>query len=119
MRQVRVKAIPGLLEARERKMFRERVGFIVWVSDAKAAKNLDKYGVLHYVSKRMNYAVLYGDADQAQELERTLLRLPYVRKVERSYRNEILAEYLLQNSKKSRSQPAATETQTAERGTFS
>lgn len=91
-------------------MFRERVGFIVWVSDPKAARNLDKYGVLHYVSKRMNYAVLYGNADQAQELEKTLSRLPYVRKVERSYRNEMLADYLRQTSEKSRSQPTTSET---------
>jgi uncharacterized protein YlbG (UPF0298 family) len=74
-------------------LFRDRIGFIVWINDVKAARNLEKYGHLHYISRRLHYAVLYAYAEQEEELAKTLMRLPYVRKVERSYRNEIRTEY--------------------------
>lgn len=74
-------------------MFPERTGYIVWFSDWKAARALDKYGSLHYMSRKMNYAVLYIDADAAEDTVRNLQRLSYVRKVERSYRGEIKTEY--------------------------
>lgn len=74
-------------------MIAERVGYIIWFSDWKAARGLEKYGTLHYLSKRMQYAVLYMNADTAEEAVRNLQRLPYVRRVERSYRSEIRTEY--------------------------
>jgi uncharacterized protein YlbG (UPF0298 family) len=74
-------------------MFAERVGYIVWFSDLKAAKGLEKYGSLHYLSRKMHYAVLYMNADSAEEAVMNLQRLPYVRKIERSYRGEIKTEY--------------------------
>lgn len=73
--------------------FGERTGFIVWYNDWKAARGLDKYGSLHYMSRKMHYAVLYVAADAAEETMRNLQRLPYVKKIERSYRNEIKTEY--------------------------
>ena len=73
--------------------FGERTGYIVWYSDWKAARGLDKYGVLHYMSRKMNYAVLYLGAESAEETLRHLQKLPYVKKIERSYRNEIKTEY--------------------------
>lgn len=74
-------------------MFVERSGLIIWFQDLKAAKNLEKYGSLHYISKKMHYAVLYVHADRQEEIIRNIQRLPYVKKVERSYRNEIKTEY--------------------------
>lgn len=74
-------------------MVPERTGFIVWVSDVKAARNLEKYGSLHYVSRKMHYAVLYVNADRAEETMKNVKRLSYVKKIERSYRNELKTEY--------------------------
>jgi len=74
-------------------MFVERLGIIVWLSDTKSARNLEKYGTLHYISKKMFYAVLYVHADRAEETIKSIQRLPYVKKVERSYRAEIPTEY--------------------------
>ena len=74
-------------------MFAERTGYIVWFSDWKAARGLEKYGTLHYISRRMNYAVMYMNAEAAEETVRNLQRLPFVCKVERSYRGEIKTEY--------------------------
>lgn len=74
-------------------MFAERTGFIIWVSDLKAARNLEKYGTVHYISRRMHYVVMYVNAERAEDTMKNVNRLSYVRKVERSYRNEIKTEY--------------------------
>lgn len=74
-------------------MLAERTGFIIWVSDVKAARNLEKYGSVHYISRRMHYVVMYVNADRAEETMKNIRRLSYVRKIERSYRNEIKTEY--------------------------
>jgi uncharacterized protein YlbG (UPF0298 family) len=74
-------------------MFAERTGYIIWVSDIKAARNLEKYGTVHYISRRMHYVVMYVNADRADEVAKNIRRLSYVRKIERSYRNEIKTEY--------------------------
>ncbi|MBB3110481.1 uncharacterized protein YlbG (UPF0298 family) [Paenibacillus phyllosphaerae] len=74
-------------------MFSERTGYIVWVSDLKAARNLEKYGSVHYMSRKMHYVVMYMNADRAEETVRNIQRLSFVRKIERSYRNEIKTEY--------------------------
>ncbi|GIO65453.1 YlbG family protein [Paenibacillus sp. FSL M7-1455] len=74
-------------------MFAERTGYIIWVTDVKAARNLEKYGTVHYISRRMHYVVMYVNADRAEETAKNIRRLSYVRKIERSYRNEIKTEY--------------------------
>ena len=83
-------------------MFPERTGYIIWVSDVKAARNLEKYGSLHYISRKMHYAVLYVNADRAEETMKNVKRLSYVKKIERSYRNEIKTEYSGQFEEKTR-----------------
>lgn len=74
-------------------MLAERTGYIIWVSDVKAARNLEKYGSVHYISRRMHYVVMYVNADRAEETMKNIRRLSYVRKIERSYRTEIKTEY--------------------------
>ncbi|WP_438433513.1 YlbG family protein [Gorillibacterium sp. sgz500922] len=74
-------------------MFTDRSGLIVWVSDIKPAKNLEKYGTVHYISKRMNYVAMYVHTEKLDESIRLLQRLPYVKKVEKSMRKEIKTEY--------------------------
>jgi uncharacterized protein YlbG (UPF0298 family) len=74
-------------------MLHERAGMIVWVTDVKQARNLDKYGSVHYISKKMRYAVLYMNADRYEDTARNVAKLAYVKKVERSLRNEIKTEY--------------------------
>ncbi|ALS27454.1 YlbG family protein [Paenibacillus cisolokensis] len=74
-------------------MIAERTGYIVWVTDLKAARALDKYGTVHYMSRKMHYVVMYMNADRSEETIRNIQRLPYVKKIERSYRNEIKTEY--------------------------
>lgn len=74
-------------------MFAERKGLIVWVSDTKAARSLDKFGSLHYISRKMKYAVLYVNADRVDEISAQIKRLNFVKNLEFSYRNELKTEY--------------------------
>ncbi|WJH33206.1 YlbG family protein [Paenibacillus aurantius] len=83
-------------------MFTERSGLIVWVTDTKPARNLERYGTVHYISKKMQYVAMYVHADKLEDTMRNLQRLPYVKKVERSYRNEIKTEYTSNMADKTR-----------------
>ena len=64
----------------------KRRGLIVWVYSLKQLKNLKKFGLLHYVSRRMKYVVLYLNEETLEETEERIRKLHFVRNVERSYR---------------------------------
>lgn len=74
-------------------MMTERTGLIVWVNDVKSAKGLERYGTIHYISKKMHYVAMYVHAEREEEIVRHLQKLSYVKKVEKSFRNEIPTEY--------------------------
>lgn len=67
-------------------MFNNRIGLIVWMHSLKQVRSLKKFGNIHYVSKRMRYAVIYCDADLCETTIKRLLSLPYVSHVEKSQR---------------------------------
>ncbi|MCL6458185.1 MAG: YlbG family protein, partial [Gorillibacterium sp.] len=48
---------------------------------------------VHYISKRMNYVAMYVHAERLEDTIRNIQRLPYVKKVEQSFRKEIKTEY--------------------------
>ncbi len=70
-------------------MFPKRVGLVVWMKDIKPGKNLDKYGNVHYISKRLKYALLYVNESEAKQKIAIIEKLHFVKKVEPSYRHEI------------------------------
>lgn len=74
-------------------MRERRLGVAVWVKNTRAAKNLRKFGTIHYISKRLNYVSMYVDANQIDETIRTMEKLHFVTKIERSHRHEIPVEY--------------------------
>ncbi len=74
-------------------MFPDRTGLIVWVNDTKAARNLDRYGHIHFISKKLHYVVMYIHTERYDDTVKALQRLPYVKKIEKSYRSEIPTEY--------------------------
>ncbi|MBY6271427.1 MAG: hypothetical protein C6P37_05480 [Caldibacillus debilis] len=78
-------------------MFGQRQGIIVWVQSTKNARMLRKFGNIHYVSKRLKYVVLYCDADRAEETMRKIQSLPFVKKVELSFKPFLRTEF--ENSK--------------------
>lgn len=67
----------------------ERQGIIVWVYSLKHMKTLKRQGMIHYVSKKMKYVVLYVNRADIDAVEKKLNTFHFVRKVERSHRPEI------------------------------
>ncbi|MGE5702837.1 MAG: YlbG family protein [Clostridia bacterium] len=78
----------GMENTRER-----RYGVAVWIKNPRVAKHLRKYGSIHFVSKRLNYVSMYVDADAMDNTIRQMEKLPFVTRVERSYRHEIPTTY--------------------------
>lgn len=70
-----------------------RASIIVWLRDYKRAKALDQHGLVHYVSKKMRYAVLYVHADKVDEVMQKVNKLPYVKSTEKSHRHLIRTDY--------------------------
>lgn len=74
-------------------MISERQGFIIWVSTLKQAKQLRRLGNVHYVSKRLKYVVLYCAQDETEWVEKQLSVLPFVKKVEYSYKSLLKTQF--------------------------
>lgn len=71
----------------------ERLGLAVWVKDLKAARSLARLGNIHYISKRLKYVYLYIDGQTAEQLINRIECLPFVKKVEKSQRNQITLRF--------------------------
>lgn len=65
---------------------RSRAGLVVWLYTTKYINKLKRYGLVHFVSKNMNYAIIYVDREQAETMASTISKQHFVRKVEKSYR---------------------------------
>lgn len=78
-------------------MFPKRIGLAVWLNNLKMARHLRRYGNVHYLSKRLRYAILYIDEARKDEIIEKLNQYNFVKKVEPSYRHELKTEY--QNAK--------------------
>ncbi|GEK91511.1 YlbG family protein [Alkalibacterium kapii] len=63
-----------------------RAGLVVWLYTTKYINKLKRYGLIHFVSKNMNYAIIYVDREQIDTLISTISKQHFVRKVEHSYR---------------------------------
>ena len=70
-------------------IMQKRRGIIVWVYSLKQLKTLKRYGLVHFVSRKMKYVVLYVNEETVEEVEEKLHTLHFVRQVERSYRPDI------------------------------
>ncbi|MGE6631272.1 YlbG family protein [Bacillus sp. NPDC077027] len=71
----------------------KRQGMVVWLHSLKQAKTLRKFGNVHYISKKMKYAVIYCDMDHVERHMAKLGSLPFVKRVEPSYKPFIKLEY--------------------------
>lgn len=84
----------GIVEVKKRGMImHDRQGLIVYVHHLKQAKSLRKYGHVHYISRKLKYAVLYMDQDVIEMTKAKLLKLPYVKQVLESQRPFLKTEY--------------------------
>lgn len=71
----------------------KRLGLAVWVKNTKTARNLRRFGSIHYISRRLKYVSMYVDADNFDETMRRIQKLHFVKKVEPSYRHLIPTNY--------------------------
>ncbi|HEY9582185.1 YlbG family protein [Savagea faecisuis] len=71
----------------------ERQGLIVYIKQLKHAKSLRKFGHVHYISRKMKYVHLYTDLDDNARVKERIEKLPFVKKVEVSYRPFVDTEY--------------------------
>lgn len=72
---------------------RDRQGLIVYVHHLKQAKSLRKFGHVHFISRKLKYAVLYMDQEVIESTKAKLLKLPYVKQVLESQRPFLKTEY--------------------------
>jgi len=71
----------------------KRQGIIVWFQHRRNIKHIKKYGNLIYVSKKMRYAIIYVEQSKIDSIESDLLKLPFISKVERSYKPFLKTDY--------------------------
>ena len=64
----------------------KRQGLIVWFQHRKNLKQIRKHGHIIYVSRKLKYVVLYVNQQELESIETTLLKMPFVSKIDRSYR---------------------------------
>lgn len=70
-----------------------RQGLIVWFQHRKNIKHIKRHGHLLYVSKKLKYAVIYVNVSDLERTEKKLLKLPFVSKVDRSYKPYVKTDY--------------------------
>ncbi|WLD95041.1 YlbG family protein [Alkalihalobacillus sp. AL-G] len=74
-------------------MLTNRTGLAVWLHSLKYIKQLRKFGNVHYVSKRMKYAVLYCNSSDKDSIIGKMEGLHFVKKVAPSHKAFIKTEY--------------------------
>lgn len=71
----------------------ERTGLVVWVYTTKYINKLKRYGLVHYISKKMNYAIVYVDKKDKDSVQASLAKQHFVRKVEECFQCEMPKTY--------------------------
>ena len=71
----------------------DRQGLAVWLTSLKFARQLRRFGNVHYVSKKMKYAIVYCNQDEIDDLIERLQSFHYVRDVQKSMRPFLQTEF--------------------------
>lgn len=79
--------------------YQPRQGIIIYLTKFKYIKYLRQYGLIHHVSRKMKYVVLYSDIEDVNGLIKHLKKLKYVRRVELSHLAELDIELLTRSTK--------------------
>lgn len=74
-------------------MWTKRQGIIVWLRHLKHLRKIRRYGHIIYASKKLKYAVLYVNQEEIDDLMEKLSMLPFVTKVEPSYKPYVNTNY--------------------------
>lgn len=60
----------------------KRTKLIIWLYSLKQVNKLKHYGLIHYVSKKMKYVVMYVDQEKTSEVTEKLSKLAFIREIE-------------------------------------
>ncbi|TGB00187.1 DUF2129 domain-containing protein [Sporolactobacillus shoreae] len=71
----------------------KRDGLVIWLYNTKYLRVLRRYGYVHYVSKRMKYAVMYCDHASTDSVLSQLAKLRFVKRVDPSHLQEVRTTY--------------------------
>ncbi|MED3647263.1 YlbG family protein [Halalkalibacterium halodurans] len=74
-----------------------RQGMAVYLTSLKFARQLRRFGYVHYVSKKMRYVVLYCNEEAVQTTMKKLQSFHFVKDVQLSMRPYVQTEF--QNAK--------------------
>ncbi|MDD9147174.1 MULTISPECIES: YlbG family protein [unclassified Sporolactobacillus] len=73
--------------------FQKRDGLVIWLHNLKYLRVLRRYGYVHYVSKKMKYAILYCNSETADSVISQLSRMKFVKSIEHSQLQELRTTY--------------------------
>lgn len=71
----------------------ERTALIVWYRHRRNLSQIRRHGHLLYASRRMRYAVLYVNSEDAEEIEKRLANYSFVNKIDKSLKKLIRTNY--------------------------
>lgn len=71
----------------------KRDSLIIWLYNTKYLRVLRRYGYVHYVSKRMKYAVMYCDHGHSESVISQLDKLKFVKQIDRSPLQDVRTTY--------------------------
>lgn len=63
----------------------ERLALYVFCANAKALRQLARYGDLHYTSVKRKYGLIYVDTENVESVTKKLRELKFVKRVKQSY----------------------------------
>ncbi|RLL45218.1 DUF2129 domain-containing protein [Oceanobacillus piezotolerans] len=70
-----------------------RQGLVVWFQHMKNLKQIKRFGNLIYASKKLKYAIIYVNQSDVNQVENKLNRLPFVLKIEHSYKPFVRTDF--------------------------
>lgn len=73
--------------------WKKRRSLTVWVYTLRPLRQLRKFGLVHYISKKMKYVVIYMDEVDIEKNIEAIEKLHFVRHVDCSYRPDVATTY--------------------------
>lgn len=71
----------------------ERIPLSIWIHSNRHVNKLKRFGNIEYISKKMNYVVLYIDFDKKDDIIEKIKSLHFVKKIDESHRLEMSMDF--------------------------
>lgn len=75
------------------KEWKKRTALSVWLYTNRHVNKLKRFGSIHYVSRKMNYVVLYIDLEDKAETIAKISQFHFVKKIDESHRPEMSMDF--------------------------